>query len=342
MLQMIDGRIKTSQELYNLCGALFSFAEQALRFRQTGTVERLTNTLAWVPLPRELDIINKYYNGMAAFYGGDTVKRCPLLEAVAETQEAPLLFRARAISGLGNRYLTHDVDLQSAKCLFEEAGRIAKRLHNGRICDPLSIIQVHRNITIIISVEGDHRTALARLLSIRNLVESLRAIYPHEYYAYQNSLAVELAEVGQLDAAEHCINIALASPFAPYYDGWLETRGEIKEKRERRLSHSAVTFCRLEKAMPNNVQALPVQYHAADEVPIITNDVPAKILGMGEYLNTRMDDKQTKKKPADQRSRKDKLKEVYDRMVDYPPTEGQLDRMLEILQQKENSDAEEK
>jgi hypothetical protein len=54
---------------------------------------------------------------------------------------------------------------------------------------------------------------------------------PLYFYFYHNELAVEFAELGRLAEAEAASAIALASPFAPAYPEWSETRDEIAAKR---------------------------------------------------------------------------------------------------------------
>jgi hypothetical protein len=52
----------------------------------------------------------------------------------------------------------------------------------------------------------------------------MRSSQPHVYYDYMNSFAVELCEVGRLEEAKNVSLIVLASPFAPAYPEWRETR----------------------------------------------------------------------------------------------------------------------
>ena len=335
LLQLIDQGIKTHRELLKLCSGIFSVAEQALRFRQAETIKTLTKLTAQLPLPRELRITETYYNGMAEYFGGEVASSRPKLETVAEAKETPPHFRARAISCLGQRYFYSDADAQSAKQLFDEAGRIARGFHQWRICDPLTVVQVHRNISIMTSTAGDNQTALARLNDIHRSVESLRFAYPHEYYDYKNSLAVELATVGRLAEAAQASQIALASPFAPYYPQWLETKTEIAAKKQQTASRSVIAVPELP---PVETKVLDMAAYLADRDSnhIIssgftgTEDFEAR---MAEMRNAK-----TKEEPAQQKTYKEKRRHMLEALVDAELTEETIDRIIDVIESDTNKD----
>ncbi len=88
-----------------------------------------------------------------------------------------------------------------------------------------------KKIAIIQSIEGNHKGALQFLEGSFSLIRSISKHFPAHYYNYLNSLAVELGEVGRLNEAQVVCSIALASPFAPAYPEWAETRDELEAKR---------------------------------------------------------------------------------------------------------------
>ncbi|HEY3136596.1 MAG TPA: hypothetical protein VGL29_11270 [Blastocatellia bacterium] len=99
---------------------------------------------------------------------------------------------------------------------------------------------------MINGLEGNHRGAVALLETLFPLACSVRASQPHLYYDYLNSLAVELCEVERLEEARNVSKVVLASPFAPAYPEWQETREEI-ELKARRASRWVVAIQRSEE-----------------------------------------------------------------------------------------------
>jgi hypothetical protein len=110
-----------------------------------------------------------------------------------------------------------------------------------RCFDPLTLFQTQKNIAILKSVEGDHRGALADLERLSPLARLIAPWYPHEYYDYLNSLAVDLGEVGRSQEALRASRIALESPYASAYPEWRETWQDI-QARGCRASRSVVAF----------------------------------------------------------------------------------------------------
>ncbi len=110
-----------------------------------------------------------------------------------------------------------------------EALRVAsdKNAHGLR-----TTLLAHLGIAIIRSLAGDHKGALAILESLSPLVRIVRQQSPLYFYFYHNELAVEFGELDRIAEAEAACAIALASPFAPAYPEWSETRDEIAAKRQ--------------------------------------------------------------------------------------------------------------
>jgi hypothetical protein len=138
---------------------------------------------------------------------------------------------------------------------------------------------VMRVTAVIRGIEGDHHGALEDLERLFPLIRVASRERPDVFYDYQNSLAVELANVGRFEEARHASEIALASPFANAYPEWRETRREI-ELGERRPSRAAVSFSR-DIASPANLLYLPSSDQAGDSEPAAEPMTPsARVLDL--------------------------------------------------------------
>ena len=169
--------------------------------------------------------VGQYYQALATRQNGRIDEALSLLETVAD--DAPLVYRARAIQALGaiyHRQGRHDEALR----LYPEALRVASR-DDGR--DLLTTLLVLLEISCIKSEIGDHRGALADYQSLSPLVRIVARENPVYFYGYHNELAIEFGEFGRTAEAEAACAIALASPFAPAYPEWSATRDEIAAKR---------------------------------------------------------------------------------------------------------------
>jgi tetratricopeptide (TPR) repeat protein len=188
--------------------------------------------------------IGRYYQAIAISRIGKTDEALLLLEAVAD--RVPLAYRARAIQTLGSIYHRQG-RLDEALRLYPEA-LLAASPQNGR--DLLTTLIVHMERSCIKGEMGDHRRALTDYESLSPLVQIVGQQRPFYFYVYHNELAIELAELGRITEAEAALSIALASPFAPAYPEWTETRQEIAAKRQS-ATPSVVAINRAREAAPS-------------------------------------------------------------------------------------------
>ncbi|MFY9611068.1 MAG: hypothetical protein WAU45_20955, partial [Blastocatellia bacterium] len=216
---------------------LLALAEHSYAFRQLDALEQISRLLVGSPLPREYQIVGCYYQALyiQRFGRGDVVEASRSLERAAEN--AKPRYRARAMQSLGSNAF-HKGDHELALSLYCEAARFAA---SNSIYDAYAGLGTQKMVAVIKSEEGNHRGALALLENLFPLAQSMRLLQPHVYYDYLNSLAVELCAVGRLEEAKNVSEIVLASPFAPAYPEWHETRAEI-ELKVRRPSRSTVGF----------------------------------------------------------------------------------------------------
>jgi hypothetical protein len=98
-------------------------------------------------------------------------------------------------------------------------------------------------ISIIKSLDGDHKGALSDLRGLSPLVNLVSKQTPFYFYFYCNDLAVVLGELGYIGEAKSTVDIALASPYAPLYPNWTETRLELEAKRTS-ATPSVIAFSR--------------------------------------------------------------------------------------------------
>ncbi|MCI0485154.1 MAG: hypothetical protein L0229_00865 [Blastocatellia bacterium] len=252
----------TERSLNQIGDGLVAIAEQSYTFRRMDTVEQSSNSLLALPLPERYRNIGRYYQALCVKRHGRVDEAQMLLEGVAES--APLLYKAKAMMSMGTMFWRSG-DCRSAWPLYSEALRAA----SDKSChDPLTLLQTHRGIAVLKSIDGDHRGALADLESMFPLVHTVGKSHPHLYYDYLNSLAVELSEVGRIEEAQNASRIVLASPFAPAYPEWRET-GEELALKSRSASRSLVAFTP-ESPGASNVISLPVSEREDETGPTRT------------------------------------------------------------------------
>lgn len=110
--------------------------------------------------------------------------------------------------------------------------------------------------SIIKSVDGNHRGAVADLEALFPIARTIAPWYPNEFYNYLNSLAIELGEIGRLQEAKNVCKIVLASPLLSAYPEYRETWDDIQVRRYRTsrsvllLNHSSLNI--------DNVVRLPL------------------------------------------------------------------------------------
>jgi tetratricopeptide (TPR) repeat protein len=231
-LQIIE-RARAAGVFINVGDALTTLAEYAYAFRRLDLIEDISSALITLPLGREYKSAGRYFGALERIRQGDYDAAETILGALA--YESPHRYSSRAIHSLGVVFHARR-DLNSALKLYVEAGQ--RSVEKGRL-DPLMALYTQRNIAVIKGANGDHRGALDSLERLLPLARAVGLTHPQAYYDYLNSLAVEYAELGRLDAATRASNIALASPFAPAYPEWQETFDDIT-LRQLRSSRSIV------------------------------------------------------------------------------------------------------
>ncbi len=213
------------QAFNNLAQRLIRFAEHAYSLRDLNALKDVSQILISLPIA-DAQQIGQYYQAIVIKRKGRTYEAQSLLEAVANNR--PLVYRARAIQALGALY--HDKgQLTEALSFHLEAVRAAS---DGAGCDLLAMLMAHLEISHVLSDLGDHQGALAILENLLPLIHSVTKRNPLYFYLYHNELAIEFAELGRIAEAEAACAIALASPFAPAYPEWSETRDEIAARRQ--------------------------------------------------------------------------------------------------------------
>jgi tetratricopeptide (TPR) repeat protein len=231
------GGFDTNRTLGDFAGRLASVADQAHSIHQFDIVEHVGRLLLNLSLSHQLESVGHYYRALSINQGGsgDTPRAVSLFEQVAD--EAPMRYRARAMLALGSKSLRLG-DQRTAMSFYREVMQIVTR---RSVLDPMTFYSASRMTAVIRSMDGDHQGALRDLEVLFPLAKMASLQQPYAYYDYLSTLAVELMEAGRLEEARNASRIALASPFAPAYPEWRETREEI-ELRGRRASRSVVAF----------------------------------------------------------------------------------------------------
>jgi tetratricopeptide (TPR) repeat protein len=203
---------------------LSHFSEHAYILRDVDALEEASRVLMNLPVEAARQI-GLYYHALAINRKGQRDEAETLLQAVAEN--APVTYRARAIQTLGTNY--------NDEGWFDEALRFqveAFRMASDRTAQgSQTALMAHLEISHVRSDIGDHKGALAILENVSPLVHIVAEQKPFYFYLYHNELAIELGELGRIAEAKAALEIALASPYAPAYPNWGETRQELEAKR---------------------------------------------------------------------------------------------------------------
>ena len=317
--QLIALGLHTKQILTGLGDRLVAMAERAHAFRQMDKLEELSRVLATSSLPKQYEAVGRYYQALSIqrFGHGNVEQAAQLLERVAVN--APSRYRLKALVSLGANSV-HRAEYRLASSYYCDAGSFAS---SQRLYDPHAVVVSPKDMAVIRSLEGDHRGALALLEDLFPLAHAMRAVEPHVYYDYLNSLAVELCAVGRLEEARNASRIVLASPFAGAYPEWRETHDEI-QLRGYRSSRATVAFhnatpeaSRGRAAQePGKLMRLPLpertETRAADSAP---GSEPARVLSLHEW-KTKMvkqsngDPQDHNPKPATSKEKQARIKKL--------------------------------
>ena len=96
--------------------------------------------------------------------------------------------------------------------------------------DMRSFIHAQKMASVFFSMNGDHRQSVSTLERLRPSVLLASGGCPFILTDYNNSLAIELAEVGRFAEARMALNFVKSSPFYALYPGLRETNKELSVK----------------------------------------------------------------------------------------------------------------
>jgi tetratricopeptide (TPR) repeat protein len=329
--------------LSNLGNNVIALTEHAYTFRQMNTVEEMVKLSQALPLPDDYKRVAEFYKAVCAGRKGQIPEATFLFESVAEN--APVQYRARALSSLGTLLLWNNADQESASQLFNEACYVAHK-HAG---DLFTVVNSQRMLAVMKSMEGDHEGALADLESLLPLVRAVALNHPQLYYDYLNNLAVELGEVGRLEEALSASRITLSSPFAGAYFEWRETQAELMIK-SRRSSRSVVATGQINSPAQNVVSLPTPQQPLSDGFTKYEASIPqqARVLKFQDYmkmakevndatesrasLQAPVQPKEMRLEDLRRMTTRQKLLRIMDLMSDDKITDDQLLNVLLILE----------
>jgi tetratricopeptide (TPR) repeat protein len=234
-------RATNSKQLFHqLATNLIRIAEHSIGLRDMQTLSEVSEILSNIPLPEAMQA-GTYYCALVMKRRGQADEAHTLLEMIADSQTAS--YRARAMQTLG--VMHHE------QRNLDDAGRFyIEAMRTGTENDLITALSARETISAIKSTSDDHQGALCDLENLWPLFRLVAKQYPFYFYVYHADLAYELGEVGRVAEAEAACAIALASPFAPAYPEWSETRDEIAAKRVS-ATPSVVTINRAPEAAPS-------------------------------------------------------------------------------------------
>jgi hypothetical protein len=293
--QLISGRL-SFEELGN---KVVRIAELAQAFRQYDRVKEAAQVLINIPI-KQYQSIGYYYLGLCQYRCGQNPQE--IFERVAD--DAPTVYRVRALQSLA-AIEARKQDYASELYFFIESLKVSPSI------DSL------RSIGVVKAKEGFHHSAVKDL---ENLLPIAKYAPPHNYFAYLNSLAIELGEVGRKDEARHIARHVLASPFIQAYPEWVETAVELQPSN-RSFIVPDPSPARMGKllSMPPVEQAQPVK-----------QDRPAPIINLEQWKKKMV--KEENDKPAEDRP-KNKSEQVMYIMnhITAELTEEELDQIIERI-----------
>jgi tetratricopeptide (TPR) repeat protein len=244
-------QITYSQESFaKLTTELVHFSEQAFARRDLNALEDISRILMSLPADAARQI-GSYYYALGINRKGHRDEAEALLERIAD--DGPITYKARAIQTLGANQLDKGQLDDTLRFQLEALRLASDRNANGG----QTTLLAHWEMSIVKSLDGDHKGALFALQSLGPLVNLIARENPFYLYAYCNDLAVGLGELGRVAEAEATLRIALASPYAAAYPNWAETRLELEAKRTS-ATPSVVAFNRPIEVIPAP-QAQPSQ-----------------------------------------------------------------------------------
>jgi len=232
-----------SQETFvKLTDELIRCAEQAYVMRDVQALDEGSQVLMNLPVDAVRQI-GSYYYSLAIYRKGRQDEADALLERIAH--DGPSTYRAQALQALG-AHRHGDGRLDEALRFQLEALRAASDANTNGL---QTALMARWEISIIKSLNGDHKGALSDLKGLTPLVSLVARQTPFYFYFYCNDLAVVLGELGHIGEAQTTLDIALASPYAPLYPNWAETRLELEAKRTS-ATPSVVAVCRPTEVIP--------------------------------------------------------------------------------------------
>jgi tetratricopeptide (TPR) repeat protein len=218
---LLARHIYTIEGFQYLGRRLAAISRYALLSRQMDVVEQVSQIMLALPISDEFRNLGFYYQANSLSWQKDFNQARQLFESIVDKVTPE--YRARALQCIGATYFDNGQP-DAALPFYLSAGKIAAD------CDLLTVVESQKMTAVVRSIHGDHKQALALLENVFPLVRAIGKHYPAKYCDFLNSLAVELGEVGRVDEAQAACSIALASPFAPAYPEWAETRDELEAK----------------------------------------------------------------------------------------------------------------
>jgi tetratricopeptide (TPR) repeat protein len=238
---------------------LCHIATTALLTRDIEALRAATDVLVELEALDQLDGGARYFESCCLKLQGRLDDACKILESVVETNAA---FRSRALHTLGWIHFERG-QADAALPFYAAAARASGNRH------PLVLAQSQRMTAVVRALHGDHFGALEKLERLSPLIHAVGRYYPSAYYEYLNSLAVELGEVGRIAEAKAASSLAVASPYAAAYPGWVETKIELDEKQPEK------TVCLIAiDRIPERIQPEPGRVARALSRPTCSRHCP--------------------------------------------------------------------
>lgn len=249
-------------------------AEVAHSLRRTSELELLSQQLKSI---NRFESIGAYYNGLAAITRGDLWRARQLFEQAAE--DAPARYKARAILSLGC--------IESYRGNIDDERRHYARALSIEQADHWTRIETARAVALLTSFEGDHLRAVELLESLYPIARHFARVSPRLHLDLLNSLAVEYAAIGQIEAAREAFKPVLQSALINSIAEYRETAQDLaaselrasavivkkSDARPRSISHRQIERAARRINKPDNKEVFDDTARSDDAITLIINRV---------------------------------------------------------------------
>jgi hypothetical protein len=239
--------IFSSLSIEGLTNYLSREARQAYFLRNHARLKHFGERL--IDLSPKSEHLGRYYSALAV--GCQSPEQASEVKTELQylSENSPSVIRPMAITALAGTDIASGKVSDSTWALLLQASALSKNNH-----DFVSFIQAQSQLSLLCSIDGNHKESLQLLRGLQPIIRRLDESYNVIKADYQNSVAHELNLLGKTEAARGFASYVLRSPYIAAYPEWQATFREIYVNKS--ASRSFVTVNK------NNVLQFPIKQKA--------------------------------------------------------------------------------